>query len=404
MVPNGWELSCIGDISKTTMGFAFKSKDFVKNGIPLIRMGNLYQNKLQLDRSPIFLPPAFSDEYARFILRAGDLVMSMTGTMGKRDYGFTVQIPKGTPDSLLNQRVMKFDARHNSSLDFLKYLLRSEYVLTRLYAFPGGTKQANLSATQVSEIPVLLPPLPEQRKIAKILSTWDKAITTTEKLIETSKQQKKALMQQLLTGKKRLVNPETGKAFEGDWEEVKLGEVAQCLDNKRVPLNGEQRSDMQGQYPYWGANGIVDYINEYIFDEPIVLLAEDGGYFDEYASRPIANISYGKCWVNNHAHIIKALSKVTNEWLYFSLVHKNIMAFINGGTRAKLNKKDMLLIKIQLPSLLEQQKIVLVLTAADKEIEILEAKLAHFKQEKKALMQQLLTGKRRVKVDEEVAA
>ena len=153
---------------------------------------------------------------------------------------------------------------------------------------------------------------------------------------------------------------------------------------------------MVGSIPYWGANGIVGYINEYIFDETIVLLAEDGGYFDEYASRPIANLSHGKCWVNNHAHILRAKQNCVNEWIYFSLVNKNIMGFVNSGTRAKLNKKDMLMIHLHLPSIEEQQKIALVLTEADQEIAILQRKLDCLKQEKKALMQALLTGKRRV--------
>lgn len=155
--------------------------------------------------------------------------MSMTGTMGKRDYGFTVKIPEGTPLSMLNQRVMKFKANEKSVSSFLLYLLRSELVLKRLYSLPGGTKQANLSARQVGDISVFLPPLPEQRKIAKILATWDKAIATTEKLTTTSKQQKKSLMQQLLTGKKRLINLETGVPFNGDWEEVALRSLGKCI-------------------------------------------------------------------------------------------------------------------------------------------------------------------------------
>lgn len=249
----------------------------------------------------------------------------------------------------------------------------------------------------ISSLILPVPPLPEQQKIAKILTTWDKAISTTERLIDNSKQQKKALMQQLLTGKKRLLD-DNGKPFEGEWEEVKLRECAISLDNKRVPLNSTERESIKGDIPYWGANGIQGYIDKYIFDEPIVLLAEDGGNFSEFSTRPIANISYGKAWVNNHAHVLKAKSNTTTEWLYYSLVHKNILAFVNGGTRAKLNKGDMLLIPILLPPIKEQKKIVSVLTNADKEIELLEQQLADLQQEKKALMQQLLTGKVRVKV------
>ncbi len=253
-----------------------------------------------------------------------------------------------------------------------------------------GAGRYKLNKASLEKMPLLIPPLPEQKKIAQILSTWDKAITTTEQLLANSQQQKKALMQQLLTGKKRL------NGFGGEWRRLRLSHCAICLDNKRVPLNSEQRSSMLGSIPYWGANGVVDHINDFIFDQTIVMLAEDGGYFDEYETRSIANISHGKCWVNNHAHILVAKDNCLNEWLYYSLVHKNILAFVNGGTRAKLNKSDMLQILINLPDIEEQQAIVAVLSAADREIELLQQKLEGLKQEKKALMQQLLTGKRRV--------
>ena len=394
MVPNGWELTCLGNIANTTMGYAFKSKDFVKNGIPLIRMGNLYQNKLDLARSPIFLPSEFSVEYERFLLKSGDLVMSMTGTMGKRDYGFTVQIPKGTPDSLLNQRVMKFDTKANSALEYLKYLLRSESFLTRLYAFPGGTKQANLSAKQVSEILVLLPPLPEQRKIAKILSTWDKAITTTEKLIETSKQQKKALMQQLLTGNKRLVNPETGKAFEGEWKFSQFNELYKVANNKATQVKS-------GEYLESGRTPIVDqgksivggYTNNEITykDLPVIVFGDH--------TRIVKWVDFEFAQGADGTQVLKSHKSMDDKFAYYVLLNTDIPNLGYSRHMRELKERD-----FKYPiSKVEQQKVASVLTAADRDIEVLEAKLSHLKQEKKALMQQLLTGKRRVQVEESIA-
>ena len=239
-----------------------------------------------------------------------------------------------------------------------------------------------------------LPSVDEQRRIAEILSTWDRAIETTEKLIANSQAQKKALMQQLLTGKKRL------PGFDGEWKKVRLSDCADCLDNKRVPLNGEERAQMNGDIPYYGANGVVDLINKHIFDQDLVLLAEDGGYFDEFSTRPIAQFVSGKSWVNNHAHILSAKSSTTEKWLYFSLVHKNILAFINGGTRAKLNKSDMLLIPIMLPPKEEQEAITDILDNAEKTVANLKERVLRLNAEKAALMQQLLTGKRRVKIEE----
>ncbi|EPB1863650.1 restriction endonuclease subunit S, partial [Escherichia coli] len=228
MVPKGWTLGTLKDLADTIMGYAFRSEDFVPTGIPLLRMGNLYQNTLDLNRNPVYLPDSFKVDYKRFLVSPGDLVMSMTGTMGKRDYGFTVEIPSNTQCSLLNQRVLKIVPKNNASSGYILNLLRSELILSVLYSFPGGTKQANLSAKQLQELPVLIPPELEQKKIAQILSTWDKAISVTEKLLTNSQQQKKALMQQLLTGKKRLLD-ENGVRFSGEWGKFTLSHFGKCI-------------------------------------------------------------------------------------------------------------------------------------------------------------------------------
>ncbi|MCB4748616.1 MAG: restriction endonuclease subunit S, partial [Sulfurovum sp.] len=184
-----------------------------------------------------------------------------------------------------------------------------------------------------------------------------------------------------------------------EWEEVRLKEVVNCFDNKRIPINKQKRHKIQGNIPYYGSTSIVDYINDYIFDEDIVLVSEDGGYFYEFETRPIAFYVTGKSWVNNHVHIIKNKNDSLGlKFLYYSLVHKNITAFLNGGTRAKLNKKDLLLLKIKLPSKKEQQKIAQVLTTADKEIALLKKELTALKEQKRGLMQRLLTGEVRVRV------
>ncbi|STF48803.1 putative restriction-modification DNA specificity domain protein [Escherichia coli] len=231
MVPKGWTLGTLKDLADTIMGYAFRSEDFVPTGIPLLRMGNLYQNTLDLNRNPVYLPDSFKVDYKRFLVSPGDLVMSMTGTMGKRDYGFTVEIPSNTQCSLLNQRVLKIVPKNNASSGYILNLLRSELILSVLYSFPGGTKQANLSAKQLQELPVLIPPELEQKKIAQILSTWDKAISVTEKLLTNSQQQKKALMQQLLTGKKRLLD-ENGVRFRGEWKWLRAVELFKTISQK----------------------------------------------------------------------------------------------------------------------------------------------------------------------------
>lgn len=199
-------------------------------------------------------------------------------------------------------------------------------------------------------------------------------------------------MQELLTGKKRL------PGFTGAWLVSTLMEITYSLDNLRVPLNESQRLTMKGDYPYCGANGILDYINKFAIDDDIILMAEDGGYFDEYSYRPIAYRMKGKCWVNNHAHILKAKANFSQDFIFYALVHKNISQYLTNGTRSKLNKSEMNKIEIQLPLPKEEQiAIAQVLYDMDLEIEALEHKRDKYKQLKVGLMQQLLTGRIRLK-------
>ena len=360
----------------------------------VVRTSNVRNGQLVMEDMKYTTAEGYTEWTSRAIPEFGDVLFTREAPAGE-----SCLVPEDKKVCMGQRMVMLRPNPKKIDSIFLSMILNTERTKADILRLSIGSTVSRINIADIRKLKIAVPPLLEQQKIAKILTTWDKAISTTERLIDNSQQQKKALMQQLLTGKQRLLD-DSGERFSSEWEEVTLKDCARSLDNLRVPLNSGQRQAMVGDIPYWGANGIVGYVNDYIFDSTIVLLAEDGGYFDEFASRPIANISYGKAWVNNHAHVLTAKTNTINEWLYFSLVHKNILAFINGGTRAKLNKSDMLKIPIRLPSLKEQQKIVTVLTNADSEIELLQQQLADLQQEKKALMQQLLTGKKRVLVDE----
>ena len=193
------------------------------------------------------------------------------------------------------------------------------------------------------QVQLELPPWAEQHAIAEVLSDVDGLIGALDALIAKKRAIKQATMQQLLTGETRL------PGFSGAWETKHLVDVAICLDNVRIPLNETERANMSGPFPYCGANGVLDNVNDFVLDDDVILIAEDGGYFDEYAHRPIAYRMSGKIWVNNHAHILKAKPNYSQGFLFFSLVHKNILPYLASGTRAKLNKSEMNKIEATLP-------------------------------------------------------
>jgi type I restriction enzyme S subunit len=203
-IPAMWQ--CLPLSQRVTLipGYAFSSNDFVEKGVPLIRMGNLYQSRLDLSRSPRYLPEEFVEKHPKFCVYANDIVFSMTGTAGKEDYGFAVQIPKNLPISLLNQRVAKIVPNKEIAIDFLLHLLHSRLFLDEIYTSGAGTKQANLSSSNILSVELPFPPIEEQLLIANSLTSISSRIRSlSHKLIQLNRT-KKALMQDLLTGKVRV--------------------------------------------------------------------------------------------------------------------------------------------------------------------------------------------------------
>ncbi|MBR6421492.1 restriction endonuclease subunit S [bacterium] len=140
---------------------------------------------------------------------------------------------------------------------------------------------------------------------------------------------------------------------------VKLEDVCEILDSKRIPITASDRKE--GQYPYYGANGVQDYVDDYIFDDELVLLAEDGGNFGS-KDRPIAYRVSGKCWVNNHAHVLKPKEGLDVDYLCYSLMFYDVGSLVNGATRMKLTQAAMRQMVIPKCDLEKQREIVHILS------------------------------------------
>jgi len=146
-----------------------------------------------------------------------------------------------------------------------------------------------------------------------------------------------------------------------DWESKSLGDVCEILDSRRRPVTKKDRR--AGEYPYYGATGIVDYVDEFIFDEPLVLVGEDGAKWG--SGEGTAFSVSGRCWVNNHAHVLRPIrASLLDEWLVYYLVHEDLSPFVSGLTVPKLNQGNLREIPIPLPPLGEQRRIVTILDEA----------------------------------------
>ena len=168
-----------------------------------------------------------------------------------------------------------------------------------------------------------------------------------------------------------------------EWKKVKLGDICDILDSRRIPISEEKR--IKGKYPYYGANGIQGYINDYIFDEELVLLAEDGGNFGS-KTKPIAYKINGKTWVNNHAHVLKAKNKIiSTDFLLYSLMFYNVTKLITGTTRKKLTRTGMEKITLFIPNLDMQEKITNYLQKIEKFVFFRKNQLTYLKELNKSL-------------------
>ncbi len=152
------------------------------------------------------------------------------------------------------------------------------------------------------------------------------------------------------------------------WTAKELKDIVEIHNTKRQPLNSHEREGCKGVYPYCGANGIVDYIDDYRFDGEYVLIAEDGGYWGK--QQPSSYIMHSKFWVNNHAHVVCAIpTETTNTFFSNVLNYLNIDPFIGGDARGKLTKSTLTQIAIPLPPLAEQKKIAHILSTVQRAIE-----------------------------------
>lgn len=407
MVPSGWTLKDLQTIilGNIKNGFSPVASDS-KTGYWVLGLGALSDDGIKIDEIKPVKP---TKKVIDSVLSKGDFLVSRSNTPDKvgRSIKYRGEIDNCSyPDLMMKFRV-----------DFVEHQLKSSVVRTYFKMCASGSSKSMVKINKkvLEKTPLLIPPLIEQQKIAKILTTWDKAVRTTERLIENSRQQKKALMQQLLTGKKRLLDDD-GRRFAGEWEEYKLGEITDFI---RDGTHGTHKRYENG-VPMLSAKNITKQ-NTVDFDDAPYISEED--YNQIHAKYTIKSGDIlltvvgtlgrvalvpeklaKKFTLQRSVAIIRVAKGIFNQFLmqlfssndFTHLLHRKS----NSTAQAGVYLGELGKLKILLPSFKEQQKIAAVLTNADKEIELLEQQLADLQQEKKALMQQLLTGKRRV-VDEE---
>lgn len=396
-IPCDWEVNELGNISKITSSKRIMMEEYISSGIPFYRSKEIIEKiNGKETQCEIYIPHT---RYINILEKYGapeenQILITAVGSLGLAYLIKESDLPFYFKDGNL---IWLKDIKCNYiNINFLISYFKSFYFKKEIDETTYGSSQKALTIENLNNFKIPLPPLPEQKAISQVLSTADDAIHTTEKLIAQKELRKKWLMQQLLTGKKRL------KGFDGEWKEVRLKDVTtnfsrrnkDLVDAKVYSVTNKSGFVLQSDH-FEGKVAGEDLSNYKIIKK------------NEFAYNP-ARVNVGSlAYFEEEIGVISSLYvcfKTTKEVLDYFLLQflqidhtkHRIEALGEGGVRVYLWYDLFSKIKIKLPSIEEQTAIAQVLQVADKEIQLLKTKQEKLKEQKKGLMQQLLTGKRRL--------
>lgn len=383
MVPNGWEKRHLEDILSGPIRNGYSPLPAgVDTGYWILSLAALGDDGINLlGVKPVVL----NVKVMQTLIKPGDFLVSRSNTPEKvgRSILFKGEIENCSyPDLMMRFRV---DENKVDPL-FIEQKLKSYDVRNYLRNSAAGSSRSmvKINKKSLEKTPLLLPPLEEQKKIAQVLYAWDKVIATTKKLLTISEKQKRVLMQQLLTGQRRFQN------CSKKWEVVFLGDIAKITTGS----SNRQDSTLEGEYTFFDRSEDIRSSDRYLFDGEAIIVPGEGQDF-------IPKYFVGKFDLHQRTYAIMDFPTCDGKYLFYAIHYfrAHFLSQAVGSTVKSLRLPMFQKMKLHLPTLAEQKKIASILSCADQEIELLQQKLHHLKQEKKALVQQLLTGKRRVNME-----
>ena len=398
-VPSGWEVKRLGEI-------AFIDKNNLDSNISpdyefyYISLSDVEKGKLANELQKIkFL---FAPSRARRKVSNNDILLATVRPNLQSFY----YVRENKLDLVASTGFSVITCKIGYSSEFIYHYLYGRAISSQIYSLVVGSNYPAINSNDVKKLKIAVPPLPEQKKIAEILSTWDDAIEKTRALIAAKEKLKKALMQQLLTGEKRF------REFEGEeWKIKRIKEI------RRVVAGGTPDTKNPKYWNgniYWCIPTDITALNGKYITQTARKITKEGLKNSSAEILPPKSVivctraTIGECAINmvpmatnQGFKSIVPDRKVESEYLYYWIkLNKNVLLRLGAGsTFFEVPKKDFEKIKIIIPNRAEQKNIVAVLSTFDQEIELFNKKLAALQRQKKGLMQVLLTGKVRVKVD-----
>ncbi|MBA7676797.1 hypothetical protein ES703_85042 [subsurface metagenome] len=308
-----------------------KSTFYKNDGIPYIRVGDIdWNGNISLDKM-VYISEEIHNRNKKSHLFPGDIIISKTGaTIGK-----VAIIPDQIKQANTTASVGKITVNNEiADSKYVLYCMMSDSFQKLIWSVSQKSAQPGFNIKDLKSFQIPLPPLDVQKVIVAEINDYQKIIDGARQVVDNYKPTIK---------------------IEPDWPISPLGQLAKNLDGKRIPISKFDRR--KGEYPYYGASGIVDYVDDYIFDDDLLLISEDGANLLARVT-PIAFSVSGKCWVNNHAHVLKFDNKETQIFVEIYLNSISLEHYVTGAAQPKLNQAKLNSIPIPLPSSTIQKEIV----------------------------------------------
>ena len=398
LIPEDWEVKKLGEIGKIINGLTYSPENIKENGTLVLRSSNVQNNRIVYDDN------VFVEENLIFNpTQKGDVLICVRN--GSRNLiGKTAQIDDQSSNVAFGAFMTIYRSNKNN---FIYNYFKSDNFFREVHRNLGATINS-INNNDLKKFKIPLPPLPEQKKIADCLSTWDVAIEKQSALINALTDRKKALMQQLLTGKKRL------PGFSEEWKEVKLGDIGKTYNG----LTGKTKEDFGEGEPFitymnifsnskidisnfeYVKIGVNENQNKTIYGDIFFTVSSETP--DEVGMASVLLDRVDNLYLNSFCfgfrlNDLKSLLPEFSSYLFRNdLFRKEVYKLAQGSTRFNLSKLELMKIKIKLPPIEEQTAIAEILATADRELQLQKEKLMQLQTQKKGLMQVLLTGKKRL--------
>ena len=326
----------VADIQTGPFGSQLHKEDYVEIGTPIVTVEHL-GNRTFTEQNFPKVSDKDKERLKKYILSTGDIVFSRVGSVDRCSY-----VDEQHNGWMFSGRCLRVRPTRDIDSLYLYYYFCLESTQQFVRNIAVGATMPSINTKLLGEVPIRIPDINKQKKIANILSGLDDKIELNNKINENLEQQAQNLY-------KYYFPYSVDDGLPDGWRVGTVGEIIEIHDSKRIPLSGAKRSKMEKRiYPYYGAASLMDFVDDYIFDGKYLLLGEDGTVVDD-AGYPILQYVWGQFWVNNHAHILTGKLGFNVESLYMLFKQTPVKSIVTGAVQPKISQANLRSIQVVIP-------------------------------------------------------